>query len=83
MAISRAVHARTSHASRTTSTSFCGLPQSNIISADGQARDFSHQRRDIKEQETGVEFAPKRPQIVPITTTPGAGSRQGQLILRL
>ena len=45
--------------------------QSNIISADGQARDFSHQNRDIKEQETGVELALKLPQIVPITTTPG------------
>jgi hypothetical protein len=47
------------------------LPQSNIISADGQARDFSHQNGDIKEQETGVELALKLPQIVPITTTPG------------
>ena len=66
MAISRAVRARTSHAARTTSTSFCELPQSNIISAAGQARDFSHQNRDIKEQETGVELALKLPQTVPI-----------------
>ena len=56
------------------------LPQLNIISADGQARDFWHQNRDIKEQETGVELAPKRPQIVPITTTPGAAKDS---ILRL
>ena len=70
MAISRAVRARTSHASRRTSTSSWRL-QSNIISAGGQARDFSHQNADIEEQETGVELACKLPQIVPITTTPG------------
>jgi hypothetical protein len=78
LAISRAARARTSHAART-STSFCGLPQSNIISADGQARVFPHQHCDIKEQETGVELALKLPQIAPMTTTPGAGSGQGHL----
>ena len=76
MAISRAVRARTSHAARRTSTSSWRLRQSNIISADGQARDFSHQNGDIEEQETGVELAPKLPQIVPITTTPGGSSRK-------
>ena len=70
MAISRAVRARTSHAART-STSSWRLPQSNIISTDGQARDFSHQDGDIEEQETGVELARELPLIVPITTTPG------------
>jgi hypothetical protein len=39
---------------------------------DGQARDFLHQNRDIKEQESGVELALKLPQIVSITTTPAA-----------
>jgi hypothetical protein len=65
LAISRAVCARTSHTARRTSTSLCGLPQSNIISADGQARDFPHRRCDIKEQETGVELGLKLPQIAP------------------
>jgi hypothetical protein len=63
--MSRAVRVRTSHAARTLTSSW-RLPQSNIISAGGQARDFSHQNRDIKEQETGVELALKLPQTVPI-----------------
>jgi hypothetical protein len=70
---------RTSHAARRKSTSSWGLPQSNIISADGQAVDSSRRDRDIEEQVTGVELAPELRQIVPITTTPGVGSRQGQL----
>ena len=70
LAMSRAVRVRTSHAARTLTSSW-RLPQSNIISAGGQARDFSHQNRDIKEQETGVDLALKLPQIAPISTTPG------------
>ena len=79
MAISRAGGVRTSHGART-STSSWRLPQSNTISADGRARDFSHQNRESEKQETGVELAPKLQQIVPITTTPGASKNS---ILRL
>jgi hypothetical protein len=52
---------RTSHAART-STSSWRLPQSNIISADGQARDFSYQNGESEEQETSVDLALKLPQ---------------------
>ena len=55
----------------------------HIISAGGQAVVSSRQNHDIKKQKTGVDLALKLPQIAPITTTPGVGSRQGQLILRL
>src|ERR1700727_3498983 len=75
LAMSRAVRVWISHAART-STSSWRLPQSNIISAGGQARDFSHQDGDIEEQETGVDLALKLPQIVSITTTPGAASAE-------
>ena len=67
------------HAARRISTSSWRLPQSNIISTDGQARDFSHQNRDIKEQETGVDLAPKLPQIVSTNNYARGGQRQGQL----
>ena len=77
LAISRAV--RTSHAARRTLTSFWRLSQSNIISANGQARDFLHQNRDIKEQETGVELAPNLRQIVPIVNYARGRQRQGEL----
>ena len=61
--------ARTSDAARRTSASFWRL--AHIITADGQAVVSSRRNCDIEEQETGVELAPKLPQIVPITTTPG------------
>ena len=69
LAISRAVRVRTSHAAKTSTSSW--RLQSNIISAGSQAKDFSHQDGDIEEQETGVDLVLKLPQIVPITTTPG------------
>jgi len=46
----------------------------------GQAGDSSRQSHDIEEQETGVDLAREPPQIVPITTTPGAAKDS---ILRL
>ena len=64
-------HARADIARRKKDIDIVLLSQSIIISADGQARDFSHQDGDIEEQETGVELARELPLIVPITTTPG------------
>jgi ribosomal protein L34 len=57
-----------------------GQRQGELYSTDGRAVVSSRRNCDIKEQETGVELALKLPRS---QLRPGAGLRQGQLILRL
>jgi hypothetical protein len=56
--------------------------QGELYSTDGQAVVSSRRNCDIKKQETGVDLAPKLPQIVSITTTPRAGSAKESFVLR-